>query len=166
MQGPDAAAWLVAHGEEIVRLVEQGNGKFIRRSAVPKGKTVTYYNPQVKTKMKNGVLVRRVRGTIGGDRLSYSGPTSAQVAGLEIIRLLLNCIVSEGANMMTLDIKDFYLGTPLDEPEFMTIGLKHIPIDIQNKYGLQQLAHNGSVVMQIGSTVYGLQQRVDYHKIA
>jgi hypothetical protein len=156
MRGPEAAAWLEAHGEEIVRLIEQGCGTFMKRSDVPKGKIVTYYNPQVKIKMKNGKLVKRVRGTVGGDRLTYDGPTSALVAALETIRLLLNAIVSEGAKMMCIDIKDYYLGTPLAEPEYMSVNLKHIPIDIQNKYNLQQLAHNGSVVMRLGTTVYGL----------
>ena len=57
---------------------------------------------------------------------------------------------------MCADIKDYYLGTKMVEPEFMSISLKHIPLDIQTKYGLQQLAQNGSVVMKIGSTIYGL----------
>ena len=114
MRGPDAKAWLEAHGEEIVRLIEQGCGTFMKRSDVPKGKIVTYYNPQVKIKMKNGKLVKRVRGTVGGDRLTYDGPTSALVAALETIRLLLNAIVTEGASMMCIDIKDYYLGTPLE----------------------------------------------------
>ena len=59
MRGPDAKAWLEAHGEEIVRLIEQGCGTFMLQSEVPKGKIVTYYNPQVKIKMKNGKLVKR-----------------------------------------------------------------------------------------------------------
>ena len=58
--------------------------------------------------------------------------------------------------MMCIDIKDYYLGTPLAEPEYMSVSLKHIPLDIQNKYNLQALAHNGSVVMRLGTTVYGL----------
>ena len=58
--------------------------------------------------------------------------------------------------MMCIDIKDYYLGTPLAKPEYMSISLKHIPLDIQNKYNLQELAHNGSVVMCLGTIVYGL----------
>ena len=156
MSGPDAAEWEIAHAEEFDRLVEYGKGTFMRRSEVPKGKVVTYYNPQVKIKMKDGVLVRRVRGTIGGDRLPYDGPTSAMTAALETIRLLLNAIVSEKASYMCIDIKDYYLGTPLLDPEYMTISVKHIPASTQFKYGIQQLASNGSVVMRLGSTIYGL----------
>ena len=90
MMGPDKDLWLQAHGEELTRLIEQGRGRFIRRSAVPKGKQVTYYNPQVKIKMKNGVPDRRVRGTIGGDKLDAFGPTRANTAALEMIRLFIN----------------------------------------------------------------------------
>jgi len=57
MSGPDAKEWEIAHAEEFDRLVEHGKGTFIRRSEVPKGKVVTYYNPQVKIKMKDGVIV-------------------------------------------------------------------------------------------------------------
>ena len=132
LNGPDRAEWLIKYGEEIERLITSGTGTgtFIRRADVPAGKTVAYYNPQLKTKMKDGKLVKRVRGTIGGDQLPYSGPTAAQTAALEVIRILLNCTVSEGANLMTLDIKDFYLGTPLDDPEFMRIPLKFIPLEL------------------------------------
>ena len=37
MMGPDKDLWLAAHGEELIRLIEQGRGRFIRRLAVPKG---------------------------------------------------------------------------------------------------------------------------------
>ena len=111
LNGPDRDKWLIKFGEEIMRLLTSGTGTFIRRAEVPAGKSVAYANPQLKFKTKNGEQVMRVRMTIGGDQLPYSGPTAAQTAALEVIRLLLNALVSEGANLMTLDVKDFYLGT-------------------------------------------------------
>ena len=110
--------------------------------------------------MKNGVPVKRVRLVIGGDQLIYTGPTAAQTAALEDIRIELNTAVSEGAYLMTADIQDYYLGTPLpeDETEFMRIPLKHTPQATQNKYDLAKLAHNGSVIMRIDKTIYGLKQ--------
>ena len=67
MKGPDAVEWRLAYGEEVIRTVEQGKGIFIRRSAVPKGKTVSYCNPQARIKLKNGKLVKRMRNIIGGN---------------------------------------------------------------------------------------------------
>ena len=75
----------------------------------------------------------RVRGTIGGDQVQYPGVTAAYTAHLETIRVLLNSIVSEHANIFTADIKDFYLGTPLDRKEYMRINLKHIPLYVQQR---------------------------------
>lgn len=46
--------------------------------------------------------------TIGGDQLPYAAPTVAKTAALEVIRLLLNALVSKGAKLFTFDIKDFY----------------------------------------------------------
>ena len=57
MRGAEVAEWSTAYGEEIVRLIEHGNATFISRSQVPNGKIVTYSNPQVMIKMKDGNLV-------------------------------------------------------------------------------------------------------------
>ena len=47
----------------------------LHRHQIPSGKAITYYNPQLKVKMKDGRLVKRVRGTVGGGKSPYSGPT-------------------------------------------------------------------------------------------
>ena len=57
---------------------------------------------------------------------------------LETIRIQLNAAASED----TADIKDFYLGTPLDRKEYMRISLKHIPSDIQERYNIASIVHN------------------------
>ena len=86
----------------------------------------------------------RVRGTIGGDQIDYPGVTAAFTAGLETIRILLNATASEGARFFTADIKDFYLGTPLTRKEYMRVSIKHIPLDIQQKYNMAPLIHDSS----------------------
>ena len=158
LKGPDREEWLVKFGEEIERLLSSGTGTFIDRAQVPFGKKIAYYNPQLKSKMKNGVLVKRVRGVIGGDQLPFDGFTAAQTAALEVIRLLCNCTVSEAAMLMTLDIKDFYLGTPLEESEYMRVPLKYIPLALQEQHNLKILAHNDAVIMRIDKSIYGLKQ--------
>jgi hypothetical protein len=128
LNGPEGGEWKDKFGEELDRLINSGTGVFIPISQVPAGKKIAYCSPQTKIKMKNGVPVKRVRLVIGGDQLIYTGPTAAQTAALEDIRLELNAAVSENAYLMTADIQDYYLGTPLpeDEKEFMRIPLKHI----------------------------------------
>ena len=58
--------------------------------------------------------------------------------------------------MMTLGIKDIYLGTPMDSPEFIRVPLKYIPASSQAKYNLAYFIKNDYVFMQIDKTLYGL----------
>ena len=90
-----------------------------------------------------------MRGTIGGDQVNYPGITTAYTAHLESIRVMLNATVSENARIATADIKDFYLGTPLDRPEYMRISLKHIPLDVQLRYEIAAMVENEYVIMEI-----------------
>ena len=158
LRGPDRHLWEIAHGEEIIRLIESKTGMFIHRRDMPSDRKAAYYNPQLKIKLKNGVLQYRVRGTIGGDQVHYPGETTAYTAHLETIRVLLNAIVSEHADFLTADIKDFYLGTPLERKEYMRINLKHIPVDIQERYNIADMVHNDHVIMEISRSIYGLPQ--------
>ena len=56
--------------------------------------------------------VYRIRGTAGGDSINYDGPTKAKTATLSTVKILLQSVVSDDVDWMTLDIKDFYLMTP------------------------------------------------------
>ena len=66
-----------------------------------------YYNPQVKVKLKDGVLQRRVRGTQCSNITVYTGDRSALTADMQMFKLLCNAVVSEGADFMNADISDF-----------------------------------------------------------
>ena len=90
----------------------------------------------------DGTIEYRVRGTYGGNITDYIGPTAAQTADMVSIKLLLNAAVSESAKFMTIDIKDFYLGTPMEKKEYMRI--HHYPIGITGKIH-QGLARQGPV---------------------
>lgn len=59
-------------------------------------------------------IERRVKGTIGGDRINYPGEMSACTADMIVVKILLNSVVSDDTSVMTLDIKDHYLDTPSD----------------------------------------------------
>ncbi len=131
---------------------------------MPMDRKAAYYNPQLKIKVKSDGTVYRVRGTIGGDQIIYPGVTTAYTAHLETIRLLLNAVVSENALFMTADIKDFYLGTPLPNVEYMRISLKHIPPDVQERYNIANMVHNGYVLMEISDELK--REKLSKRKIA
>ena len=74
INGPDRAAWDIAQADELIRLVDTTQTlQWIQYGDKPKDASAVYYNPQVKVKTKDGVLIRRVRGTAGGNQSKYAG---------------------------------------------------------------------------------------------
>ena len=60
-------------------------------------------------------------------------------ASVITIKLLLNSVISTpGARFMTNDIKDFYLNTPLDRPEYLQMKLSYFPEDVTEHYKLKE----------------------------
>ena len=94
-----------------------------------------------------------------GDRLDYQGEVSTKNSGLKNINLLLKSVVSSaGAKFMTADVKNFYLNTPTDEPEYMKIPVSLTPDEIKVEYKVSDFEHAGYVYVQINKVVYGLAQ--------
>ena len=56
-------------------------------------------------------------------------------ASLFTVKMLLNSVIStKGAKFMTLDIKDFYLNTPLAKPEYVRLKMSNFPQDVIDHY--------------------------------
>jgi hypothetical protein len=67
-------------------------------------------------------------------------------ASLELLKLLLNSILSrEGTRFSSIDFKNFYLDTPMPEPEYVCIKISDIPQEFINKYKLTGLDHDGCI---------------------
>ena len=59
-------------------------------------------------------------------------------ADLLTIKLLFDGVVSTpGAKFMTIDIKNFYLNTPLERPEYLRMKLSYFPEDVIEHYQLK-----------------------------
>jgi hypothetical protein len=161
LRGPDGDLWAAAHDAELYRLHEEtGTVDFCAAStALPPGYKPTYYNPVPSLKIKEGVEVRRIRGTAGGDRIAYPGETVAEVAAMSTVKLHLNAVLStNGAKYINADIKDFYLGTPMDTPEYMYIQSTHFPPAARLRYNVAALERHGRVLCRINKGIYGLPQ--------
>ena len=64
----------------------------------------------------------RTRLTVGGNLLSFEGELYTETTDLISIKTSLNSVLStKGAKYMTVDIKNVYLGTPMDVHECMKI---------------------------------------------
>jgi hypothetical protein len=94
---------------------------FLHRSEknIPNDRKITYgkivcdCKPHKKEK-------ERVWLTVGGDILDYSGDVATSRADITTFKILINSTLStEDAAMMVMDIKNYYLGTPLPRFEYM-----------------------------------------------
>ena len=77
-----------------------------------------------------------------------------------VSKILFNSVIStKGAKFMTMDIKNFYLMTPLNRPEYLKLKLSQIPDEIIDEYKLRAKATpDGSVYVEINKGMYGLPQ--------
>ena len=66
----------------------------------------------------------RTRITIAGHNIKYPRDVGTKTASLDLVKLLLNGVLSrQGAKFATFDIRNYYLQTPLDRPEYVRIKL-------------------------------------------
>jgi hypothetical protein len=170
IKSSDGEHWVEAGSEEIGRLTN-GNGttmptgtgtmEFMYLHEMPKGAKITYARIVVADRPEKP-NPRRVRLTIGGDRITYDGVTSTKAAELPTAKLFFNSVVSTPkAKFMTIDIKDFFLQTArMAEKNFayMKIALNVIPADIITKYNLHDKAIQGFVYVRVVKGMYGLPQ--------
>ena len=100
----------------------------------------------------------RTRLTVGGDKINYPGDCGTPTVDLLTVKLLLNSVISTaGAKFMTIDIKDFYLNTPMARYEYMRLKLSDLPEDIVEHYRLaEKVATDGYVYVEIRRGMYGL----------
>jgi hypothetical protein len=131
---------------------------FIKLTNIPKDRNITYgkivcdYKPHKQEK-------ECVRLTVGDDRLDYSGDVATSTADITTFKILINSTLStEDAAMMMMDIKNYYLGTPLPRFEYMKMLLSRFPEDIIQKYNLNKLAVDSWVYIEIQKCMYGLKQ--------
>ena len=138
--------WGHSFGNEIGRLAQGMPGRntgtntiyFIHRHDVPQdrwkdvtsGRIVCNVRPQKEE-------VFRTRLTVDGSRINIDMDCGTPTASLLTVKLLLNSVIStDGAKFMSIDIKDFYLNTPMDRPEFLKMNIKNFPDDIIKHYNL------------------------------
>ena len=117
-QCSEGALWQASNAEEVGRLT-QGFGTqkgtdtmfFIAYKDIPKGRKATYLRVVAAFRPEKA-NPRRIRWTVGGDRIDYPYDVSTKTAELTTAKLLFNSVLSTpNAKFLGLDIKDFYLGT-------------------------------------------------------
>ena len=102
--------------------------------------------------------VNRTRLTVDGSRININMDCGTPTASLMAVKLLLNSVISTpGAKFLSLDLKDFYLNTPLDRPEYLRLRLANFPEDVIQHYNLREKADKkGYVFVKVVKGMYGL----------
>ena len=102
----------------------------------------------------------RTRLTVGGNRINYPGDVGTPIACLLTLKLFVNSVVSTaGSEFMNLDIKNFYLNTPLGRYEYLRLKLTNLPEDVIENYGLKDKATSDRYVyVEIHKGMYRLPQ--------
>ena len=160
--------WGYSFGNEVGRLAQGMPGrvtgtetmKFVTMTDIPseRRRDITYarivcnYRPQKEE-------VNRTRIAVGGNLINCPFDCGTPTADLITVKLLLNSVVSTPhAKWMTLDIKNFYLNTPMKRKEYMRMELKNFPEDVIQQYKLREMAVGGKVYVEISKGMYGLPQ--------
>jgi hypothetical protein len=161
--------WSKSAANEFGRLAQGVGGRykgtntihFIHKNQVPhdRMKDVTYGSFSCDYK-PNKTEKERTRLTAGGDRINYPEDVGTPTADMLVFKCLINSVVStKGAKCLMLDIKDFYLNTPMKRYEYMHLKMTDIPDEIIKEYKLdQKVTTDGYIYTEIQKGVYGLPQ--------
>jgi hypothetical protein len=121
-------------------------------------KTPTYYNQVPGEKWRKNAIVRCVRGTGGGDRITiiYSG-VSTSTANLPTVKCTLHAVVSENASF------GFILVAPSPPPEFLKLPTSDYQSDLLDDLGITPYIQKDHTAIpffyaQVNKTIPGFPQ--------
>ncbi len=135
---------------------------FIHKSNIPLDRKITYANFVCDLRPFKTELYR-VRMTVGGEKLEYPYDTVSPIAALLDTKLIANSTISDhkryGSKFCSFDIKDFFLQTIMDNPEYIRIHKRYFSANFIAQYKLQELINiDGYVYCEINRGMYGLKQ--------
>jgi hypothetical protein len=146
--------WNTSSANEFGRLAQGCGGRvegtntidFIRYEDTPKDRIVTYAR-FVCTMRPQKMEPACTRLTVGGNLIDYPGDKSAPTADIVTFKTLVNSTLSiPNLRMCCFDIKNYYLNTTLERPEFMRIHISLIPQEIILEYNLSAIVHSDGYV--------------------
>ena len=105
---------------------------------------------------KNAVDIRpekaethRSRLVVGGDQIEYPDEVYTPTTDMEATIILIKSIIStKNGRAIGVDIKNYYLNTPMNREEYIFINFSDIPDEIVVQYKLLNFVHNGKKLFQ------------------
>ncbi len=75
---------------------------------------------------------------MGGNLINYPDGCGTPTVNLLIVKLMFNSVIStSNGKFMNIDIKDFYIMTPMDRYEYFKMKIELFPQNIIDEYGLR-----------------------------
>jgi hypothetical protein len=69
--------------------------------------------------------------TIGTNCICFPGDVGTNTVSLELVKLLFNSVFFyPGAYFSSIDLKNFYLDTPMPDPKYVCIKIADIPVKL------------------------------------
>ena len=107
---------------------------FTTKNRIPKDRKITYakFICNIRPQKPD---THSIHLTAGGDKLDYPGDPSYPAVSLLNVKIHINSTISRAKNnkrYMCIDIKNFYLGTPMKYFQYMRIHKKTIPQEVLN----------------------------------
>ena len=132
---------------------------FTTKDRIPKERKITYANLICNIRSKQSET-HHVRLTEGGDKLDYPGDPSSPEVSLLNVKIHINSTISRAKNnarYMCINIKNFYLGTPMKYFQYMRIHKKIIPQEVLDKYDII-FDDRDFTYVEISRSMYGLKE--------
>jgi hypothetical protein len=120
---------------------------------------ITYSKVVCKVQPEKGDDANHTHITIGRNNIAYPGDVGTPTGSIELVELLVNSVLSQrNTRLATMDLKNLYLNTPLDQPEYVRIKLADIPLKFIDEYKLNNIAPNSWIYFEMRRGMYGLPQ--------
>ena len=105
------------------------------------------------------VETEHVRITLSGNIINYPDDKRDPTIKITTIKMHLNSVVyTPEAKYLCTDVHTFYLNTIMKYPDYMSIKVKLVPVEIMDQYELWYKVHDGHVYMKIVKVLYLLPQ--------
>mmetsp|Transcript_17385 Transcript_17385/g.24552 ORF Transcript_17385/g.24552 Transcript_17385/m.24552 type:complete len:288 (+) Transcript_17385:996-1859(+) len=97
--------------------------------------------------------------TLSGDCLQYNGDAASPATNIIETKILINSVLSTpNAKFASINIKNFFLNTPMVSFEYVAVPISRVPQQIMDHYKLHHLIHNSRIYCEVRKGMYGLKQ--------
>ncbi|KAL7474779.1 hypothetical protein ACHAW6_000731 [Cyclotella cf. meneghiniana] len=101
----------------------------------------------------------RTQITVVRTHINYPWNRATPTSDLTTAKLFVNFLISTSrATFHSADLKNVYINTPMDQPEYMKLKLNLIPTEVVQKHNLHKFENHGWIYLCINLGMYGLPQ--------